>query len=175
MDKAEGDTDKAQVDSYRKHVFAGYTVAGFFIAMIVLVSVQDSLFDEVSSTVATVFTLILGVFTWVGGAIANAIYSVDDAFDPWTHAAAIVKSIPSGLAGIAVLLAVVLLATLIPRGDNVFRRIWFRRVGELASEDQRSKVTTAAPRIYCDWRLGILVNFRSRVGVDVGSPNPICP
>ncbi len=68
--------------------------SGVATSMIVLVSVQDSLFDEVSSTVATVFTLILVVFTWVGGAIANAIYSVDDAFDPWTHAAAIVKSIP---------------------------------------------------------------------------------
>jgi hypothetical protein len=104
----------ADVDAYRNTIFLTYAGAGFLIAEVFLFSVQDSMLSEVSSTVAAAFTLIIATFTWIGGAIANAVHSRDDAANPWANGRAIVRSLPQGVAAIAVTLAVVLLAMQIP-------------------------------------------------------------
>jgi hypothetical protein len=106
--------DKTEVDTYRNKVFILYAAVGFLIAVLVLANVQDSMLSEVSSTMAATFTLIIAGFTGTGGAVANAIYSLDDACDPWTHRRAIIKSLPMGVAASAVMLAVVMLAMLTP-------------------------------------------------------------
>ena len=106
--------DKAHVDEYRNRIFITYSGAGVLLAILVLYNVQDSMLSEVSSTMAAVFVSIIAVFTWTGGAIANAVYSIDDAATPFAHGRAVIKSLPAGLAAFAVLLAVVLLAMQIP-------------------------------------------------------------
>ena len=81
-----------------------YCCVGFLLAALVLYNEQDSILSEVSSVMAAVFVSIIAVFTWTSGAIANAVYSLDDSAAPFTHGRAILKSLPAGLAAFSVFL-----------------------------------------------------------------------
>ena len=71
-----------KINSYRNTIFVTYVITGFIVAMIVLFSSVDDILSEVPTKLAIAFVLITTVFTWVGGAIANSVYSYDDSGDP---------------------------------------------------------------------------------------------
>src|SRR5581483_4689138 len=104
----------AKLDSYRNIIFVSYAIAGFIISMMVLYFSLNDMLSEVSTRLAIAFALITTVFTWVGGAIANSVYSLDDSGDPWTHRWAIIKTLPLGGTVIASVVAVVYFAITVP-------------------------------------------------------------
>jgi hypothetical protein len=75
---------------------------------------MDSMDAEVSVWLAEAFIAIIGAFTWVGGAIANSIYSVEDSCYPWDHGWALLKSLPLGILSLGILLVAILVAMQIP-------------------------------------------------------------
>jgi hypothetical protein len=93
LDFDQADTG-IDVNTYRKRVLAVYSGVGFAIAGLVFLCTMDSMDDGVSTWTALAFIGIIGVFSWVGCATANAIYSVDDGWYPWVHRWALVKSLP---------------------------------------------------------------------------------
>jgi hypothetical protein len=115
LDFDQADT-RIDVNTYRKRVLAVYSVAGFAIAGLVFLCTMDSMDDGVSTwtALALAFIGIIGVFSWVGCATANAIYSVDDGWYPWVHRWALVKSIPLGIVSVGALLGGVWVAMQIP-------------------------------------------------------------
>jgi hypothetical protein len=100
-------TDYESVVSYRKKIFFEYAVVGFIVATIILwFGMGGDLLAEVSTQMGVFYIVTLGIFVWIGGAIAQKVGSVDDSCDPIQNFGAIVRSLPLGLLSIAVLLAI---------------------------------------------------------------------
>jgi hypothetical protein len=86
------------VDDYRKRILTGYTFAGLAVGFFGMACT-----GEFSIASAAIFTASIVVFAWVGGAVANGVWSLDDSWKPWVQRKAIVRSLPLGLSSMAML------------------------------------------------------------------------